>query len=169
MRPVTIQFLKKPDIIHWGFEAFWLGEDEYGVWLSIPTGTRRWKGEVDRSPVLTDAVFCAPHDAWWTLHFNGDVTDKSHFVDIATPSKWVSDDRVEMIDLDLDVAFYHDGTVEVEDEDEFAVHQLQYGYTGEEILNARETTDQIVAALLAREEPFYEVAAKWWKQVEALD
>ena len=29
MQPVTVQFLKKPDIIHWGFECFRLGEDEY--------------------------------------------------------------------------------------------------------------------------------------------
>lgn len=169
MQPVTIQFLKKPDIIHWGFEAFRLGEDKFGVWLAIPTGTKRWKGPVDRSPVLSNAAFCAPHDDWWTLYFNGLVTDKSHFVDITTPSTWVSEDWVEMIDLDLDVVLYHDGTVEIEDEDEFVVHQLQFGYTGGEIRKARETTDQIVAALHTREEPFFEVARSWWEQVQALD
>ena len=168
MQQVTIQFLKKPDVIHWGFEAFRLGEDEYGVWLAIPEGTRRWKGEVDRSPVLSNDVFCVPSGGWWTLHFNGENTSKSHFVDITTPSTWVSTGRVEMIDLDLDVVLHRDGTVEVEDEDEFAVHQLQYGYTGEEILKAREPTDQIVAALYAGEEPFFEVARSWWEQVEAL-
>jgi len=169
MQPVTVQFLKKRDIIHWGFECFRLGEDEYGVWLSTPRGTRRWKGPVDRSPVLTNAAFCIPRNDWWTLHYNGTATDKSHFVDITTPSTWVSEGRVEMIDLDLDVVLHQDGTLEVEDEDEFAVHQLQYGYTGEEILKARETTDRIVAALHAREEPFFEVARGWWERVRALD
>ena len=32
MRPVTVQFLKNPDHIHWGFAASFLGEDEYGSW-----------------------------------------------------------------------------------------------------------------------------------------
>ncbi len=99
MRPVTVQFLKNPDIAHWGFEAWFLDEDEYGSWIAVPKGTKRWKGENSVRPTREDAVFCAPHEGWWHLHYNGAATQFSLFVDIATPPKWVSENRYEMIDL----------------------------------------------------------------------
>ena len=161
--PVTIQFLKKPDVIHWGFEAVVLGNDEYGIWLAIPAGGRRWKGEVDRSPVEHAAAFLAPHDDWWTLHYAGPETQYVLFVDITTPPVWVSGERVEMVDLDLDVGLTQDGRAIVEDEDEFIVHQLEYGYTEREIRSALEATERVVRSLETRHEPFFEVARTWWE------
>jgi hypothetical protein len=86
-------------------------------------------------------------------------------VDIVTPPVWVSEDRYEMIDLDLDVAVYRDGTVEIQDEDEFAIHQRQYGYSAEMIRRANEETQRIVTALEQRQEPFFDVAASWLSRV----
>jgi hypothetical protein len=164
-RWVTVQFLKNPDIIHWGFEAQWLGEDEWGVWIAVPVGSKRWKADHDVGPSTGDAVFCAPRDGWWHLHYNGTTHPTySHFVDIVTPPVWVSDDRYEMIDLDLDVAVHRDGRVEVQDEDEFAIHQVQYGYTEEMIRRAMEETQAIVTALELRREPFFDVAAAWLRR-----
>jgi uncharacterized protein len=165
-RPVTVQFLKNPEVIHWGFEAQWLGEDEWGAWIALPMGSKRWKGHDEVEPSTGDAVFCAPRDGWWHLHYNGATHPTySHFVDIATPPVWVSEDRYEMIDLDLDVAVYRDGRVEVQDEDEFETHQVQYQYSAEMIRRAREETRMIVSALQNRQEPFFEVAAVWLSQV----
>lgn len=161
-RQVTAQFLKNPDITHWGFEARWLGEDTWGDWIGLPTGTKRWKG--DESVPLTgaDAVFCVPRGEWWHLHYNGSNHHTySHFVDIVTPAVWVSDTRYEMIDLDLDVAVYRDGTIEIQDEDEFEVHQVEYGYSAEMIARATEETQRIVQAFQSRDEPFFEVAEGW--------
>lgn len=167
-RPVTVQFLKNPDIVHWGFEAQWLGEDRWGHWIALPKGSRRWKGEEEVGPASAEAVFCAPRDGWWHLHYNGTTHPTySHFVDIATPPVWVSDGRYEMIDLDLDVAVYHDGRVEVQDEDEFETHQVRYGYTAEMIRRAREETQLIVSALESRREPFFDVAAAWLSRAPA--
>ena len=165
MRPVTVQFLKNPDIAHWGFEAWFLGEDEYGSWIAVPKGTKRWKGEKSVRPTREDAVFCAPHEGWWHLHYNGATTQFSLFVDIATPPKWVSENRYEMIDLDLDVIVHHDGTVEIEDEDEFQIHQVEYGYTKEMILRAEGETERIVRKLENRREPFFDVAEEWLSRV----
>ncbi|HEU4894707.1 MAG TPA: DUF402 domain-containing protein, partial [Acidimicrobiia bacterium] len=159
-------FLKNPNRPHWGFEARYLGEDEYGWWMAVPAGTRRWKGETPARPSAKDAVFCAPHDDWWHLHYNGGFArNYSHFVDITTPPTWVSDDRYEMIDLDLDVAVHVDGSIEIQDEDEFEVHQVQYGYTPEMIANAVRETAQIVERLQARHEPFFDVAEHWLARV----
>lgn len=167
MRQVTVQFLKNPDIIHWGFRAHYLGEDEHGTWIAVPRGTERWKGAERVRPTQEDAVFCASHEAWWHLHYNGPTTQFSHFVDIVTPAVWVSEDRYEMIDLDLDVVVRHDGRIEVHDEDEFEIHQKQYGYSKELIAGALEETEAVVAALGRKDEPFFEVAASWLARLHA--
>ena len=161
-RPVTVQFFKNPDIVHWGFETQWLGEDEWGDWIAVPAGSRRWKGTEEVGPSSGDAVFCAPRESWWHLHYNGTTHPTySHFVDISTPPVWVSDNRYEMIDLDLDVAVYRDGTVEIQDEDEFQIHQVKYRYTADMIRRADEETRRIASALETGEEPFFDVAAAW--------
>lgn len=74
-----------------------------------------------------------------------------------------------MIDLDLDLVVLDDGTVQIEDEDEFAVHQIEFGYTPEMIERARSETDEVAARLRRQEEPFFEVAEGWLRRVRALD
>lgn len=166
MRPVTVQFLKNPNHLHWGFEGGYMGEDDYGRWISVPAGSRRWKGHDEVRPTPSDAVFCAPHDGWWHLHYNGaNSGNYSLFVDINTPPRWVGENRYEMIDLDLDVAMTPRGVVHVEDEDEFEVHQVEYGYTAEMIQNARTAAALIVEALTRGDEPFFDVAEAWLRKV----
>jgi protein associated with RNAse G/E len=162
---VTVQFLKNPDHLHWGFEAMWLGEDQWGDWIAVPKGTVRWKGAESVRPTGEAAVFCAPRDEWWHLHYNGATTQFSHFVDIVTPPVWVDDNRYEMIDLDLDIIVQQDGTVAIDDEDEFEVHQVEFGYTPDMIRRAGEETARIVEELEARREPFFDVAASWLAKV----
>lgn len=169
MRPVTVQFYKNPDILHWGFEGgYWLGEDEWGDWIGVPTGTNRWKGEKDVRDTRMAAVFCAPRDGWWHLHYSGvnQFSDYALFIDIVTPPVWVSPNRYEMVDLDLDVGFTVENEIVVEDEDEFVLHQVRYRYTDEMIRRAESETARIVAALENTEEPFFDVAARWLAQVE---
>ncbi len=161
MRPVIVQFLKNPDITHWGFEGVWLGEDDWGDWIAVPRGAVRWKGGTAMRPTQSDAVFCAPRGQWWHLHYNGPTTRFSHFVDIVTPPRWVTENRYEMVDLDLDVVMSQDGVVAVEDEDEFEIHQVRFDYTAEMIVRAEEETRRIAGALEAHREPFFDVAATW--------
>lgn len=162
MRRVTVQFLKNPDIIHWGFEVSYLGEDEWGDWMAVPHGTVRWKGAKSVRPTRRNAVFCAPRDQWWHLAYEGPNSDNYvAFIDISTPPRWLSENRYEMIDLDLDVGLGVDGSVVIEDEDEFEVHQIKYGYTDEMIQGAVAETAKIVKALEAGQEPFFEVAQGW--------
>ncbi|MFO7299036.1 MAG: DUF402 domain-containing protein [Actinomycetes bacterium] len=168
MRPVVVQFLKYPDHLHWGFEALWLGEDEHGTWCYFPPGSRRWKGEVEWKPTVGDAVACAPHEGWWHLHYNGLAsereTDLTHFVDITTQPRWVTPDRYEMVDLDLDVVVRLDGSVEIVDEDEFEEHQVTYGYTPDMVARAAAEARFVAIALEQHTEPFYEVAEAWLRR-----
>lgn len=167
MRPVIVQFLKNPDVIHWGFKASYLGEDEYGTWVAAPAGTERWKGAEAVRPTSENAVFCAPHSGWWHLHYNGETTRLSHFVDIVTQPVWISENTYQMIDLDLDVVVHQDGTIEVEDEDEFEIHQVLYGYTKDMVKGAVEATERVVDALRDGREPFFDVAAGWLDRITA--
>lgn len=166
MRPVTVQFLKNPDVLHWGYETLLLGEDEHGSWLALPKGAQRWKGHEPFQPTPRRSVMCAPHDGWWYLSYGGPVNKLTHFVDIVTQPLWAADDRIEMIDLDLDVIIHQDGTIEVVDEDEFEAHQVLHDYTEEMVRRARAETTYIVEALNGRREPFFEVAAAWLARVE---
>ena len=66
---------------------------------------------------------------------------------------------------DLDVGLTVDNEVVVEDEDEFELHQVSYGYTPEMIETAISATEDVVRMLEAGEEPFFEVAETWLGKV----
>ena len=55
----------------------------------------------------------------------------------------------------------------IEDEDEFAEHQLRYGYPEDIIKQAESETKRIFEAVLTHQEPFFNVAEGWLRK--ALD
>lgn len=70
-----------------------------------------------------------------------------------------------MVDLDLDVRRRRAGAVELLDEDEFAVHQVRYGYPPEVIEGARAAADWLTGAVRERVEPFDSAYHSWLAQV----
>jgi protein associated with RNAse G/E len=97
-------------------------------------------------------VMLLPRDSWWTAIFNDEPRTTEIYCDITSPLEF-TDEIVSMIDLDLDVVKRRDGTVYVDDEDEFAEHQVKYGYPVEVIASARAACDSLVKAVTT-EEPF---------------
>lgn len=164
MDRVTVQFYKHGGALHWGMETSFLGEDEWGVWLSYPLGAARWKGVEARSPNPHDGVVCVPHDDWWLMLYSPAHPQISHFIDINTPGQW-DDGRVELVDLDLDVVVNADGSVEIDDEDEFIVHQVELEYSTDLIEGARTAADRVFRDVSARHEPYFETAAAWLGKV----
>ena len=69
---------------------------------------------------------------------------------------------VRAVDLDLDVIEALDGQVYVDDEDEFAEHQVLFGYPAEVIALAESTRDAVLAAVRDRQAPFDGAAARWF-------
>ena len=167
MEKVVVQYYKNPDLVHWGFDGYLLGDDEHGLWVGLPAGTNRWKGEARQAPSGEDAVMCFPHEGWWTLHFSGSARPVTHFVDITTQPV-MADGRIEMIDLDLDLLVTGDGEVLIEDEDEFEHHQVLYRYSQEMIDKARAETQRIEGLLRGGQEPFFAVAAAWCEVVASV-
>ncbi|MGE5674116.1 MAG: DUF402 domain-containing protein [Mycobacterium leprae] len=66
----------------------------------------------------------------------------------------MADDRVEWVDLDLDLIVQPDLSWQVVDEEEFELHQVRYGYPPEVIQLARESLAALIRLVEAREYPF---------------
>ncbi len=87
------------------------------------------------------------------------------YVDIATTATWVDEQRVEMVDIDLDVVRYQDGSVELLDEDEFLDHQERFNYPAWLVDRARTTAAELVLKVEAGAEPFGSAPATWLDRV----
>ncbi len=87
------------------------------------------------------------------------------YIDITTVPRWVADDHVEMVDLDLDVVRRFDGSAEILDEDEFAEHQVRYGYPPEVTSRAEQAASAMLAAVTSGTEPFGQVCRAWLAKV----
>jgi hypothetical protein len=149
---------------HYEFAMSRLGEDEHGVWLGAPGGTTfRRPGYAFTASV--ERVCCFAQDAGWTAAFlPRDRHDIATYVDITTVPVWTRDgasDVVSMIDLDLDVVLGVDGSLLIDDEDEFEEHQVSLAYPAEIVALARSTTTAVFDAITAGDEPFHSIGQSW--------
>jgi uncharacterized protein len=107
-----------------------------------------------------------PPRRWWTALFNEPGgRDVDVYVDVTTVARWPSGDCVEMIDLDLDVVRRADGTVYVDDEDEFEEHRRSLGYPPRLVDGARAAAARLVLEVEDRRPPFDDAALPWLAQV----
>ena len=162
-RDVRVVYRKYDESLHWHQWMEWLGEDEYGVWLGGRVGAVSQRGEGLKLTAEEAHVQLFPRDKWFTAIFNDAPRMTEIYCDITTPVEF-SDDRVTMIDLDLDVIKRRDGSVLVDDEDEFAEHQVKFGYPAEIIEQAQASCDWLVGAVV-NEEPFTSVYKRYLDMV----
>jgi hypothetical protein len=158
---------------HWEFACSYLGEDEHGEWLGIPRGTRMARpGAEYVAPTdqlgLVPRVTAPDTERGWLATFHGAGGLLSVYVDITAPPTWAGS-TVTAIDLDLDVVRELDGRVWVDDEDEFAEHQVLYGYPPEVVAAARVSRDRLVG-LVGGGHPPYDVATPlpWFELLAGL-
>jgi len=159
-------FTKYDGSLHWHQTMQFLGEDEHGIWLGARSGATAQRG--NEPPVRFDApsVQLIPAGQWWTAVFNGPPARVEVYCDIATPAQWRSPAEVTMIDLDLDVVRMRaDHRVFVDDEDEFAEHQVRYGYPPDVISHAEQAAANLLAAVTAGVEPFGSTSEAWLDKV----
>lgn len=162
---VFLVFRKYDGSLHWHLTLRRLGEDAHGVWLGAPAGIEIRRGT--EPPIRSKAahVQLIPQDAWWVAAFNAPPNRTEIYVDVTTPSTWVSPGEVTMIDLDLDVIRRRDGLIEVDDEDEFAEHQVAFGYPDDVIAHATEASRWLTGALADGTEPFASRYQEWLSKV----
>lgn len=163
--PVHVRFSKFDGALHWHFTAYRLGVDEHGTWLGCPAGTVLRRGtELTLTWEVPQVCLVPEGDRWWVANFNAEPHPTEVYSDMTTVPVW-DGDTVTAVDLDLDVERLRDGTVSVLDEDEFAVHQVRYGYPPEVVAAARSAADEVYAAVAANAEPFATAYRRWLARV----
>ncbi|MEV0586071.1 DUF402 domain-containing protein [Nonomuraea sp. NPDC050310] len=161
---MRVVFTKYDGSLHWHHPARLLGEDEHGVWVGCEAGTLGAKG--DGPPVTWDKAFVMllPREEGWVALFNEPGHSTEVYVDVSTVPVW-SEDMVTMVDLDLDVIRRATGEVFLDDADEFAEHQVTFGYPPEVIEAAERSAAWLMEAVSARKGPFGGAHEAWLAQV----
>ena len=100
---------------------------------------------------LGDAVPARP--AWAASFYDSADQPIAVYVDVTTPAVW-DGPHVTMVDLDLDVVLSRDGSLLLDDEDEFDEHRVTLGYPADVVALARRTADELMTAAAEEAEPF---------------
>lgn len=180
---IRVEMSKWGDRPHWEFAGIHLGVDEHGEWLGFPQGTHnRRPGYEFHSEV--DAVTLVPTEGWYAATFHAPGIWCDLYVDIATPGAW-DRDVLRAVDLDLDVIRMSPepprlrgsgpqnlsagpGETFVDDEDEFAEHQLAFGYPAEVVEAAQSSCDAVLAAVRAGAAPYDGTHRRWLAELARL-
>lgn len=180
---IRVETTKWGDRPHWRFDGLWLGEDEYGAWLGFPAGTHHARpGFAFDSEV--DSVTLVPRGAWHLATFQRPGIWCDLYIDVSTPAEW-DGDVLRSIDLDLDVIRMSavpprpsplapqnlsagPGELFVDDEDEFADHQVAFGYPAEVIAAARRSCDEVFAAVRTGAAPYDGTHRRWLDLLSSL-
>lgn len=158
--PVRVVMTKWGGRPHWEYDAVFLGADRHGEWLGCPTGTFYARPGMEFLSVFASAVLVPADGAAHLAAFNDEHAGAATYVDIATPPVW-DGTVLRAVDLDLDVVKRHDGHVYLDDEDEFAEHQLTYGYPPEVVAMAERSAAAVLAAVRDSAAPYDGTADAW--------
>lgn len=145
------------------FDVQFLVEDDYGVWLYSPVGSE-WMAPHDEGVLLFGALLLIRPDrywaAWWVDYPNGRRLE----IDVCLRPERVVDGWA-YVDLELDAVRHADGTIEIEDRDEFDIACSNGWITVSDGKIAELTANAMAAALREREEPF---GIEGWQRLDAL-
>ncbi|SEO10041.1 DUF402 domain-containing protein [Actinacidiphila rubida] len=159
---VRVDYHKYDGSLHWNLRMRRLGEDEHGVWLGLPANGITRKGHNPAVLVPEAHVILFPRGDWWTATFNDAPRKTEIYCDITTPPEWPSQDTVTMVDLDLDVLRKRGADAPLlVDEDEFAEHQVRYGYPPDVVTAAQDAAERLMVAVRDGTGPFDGSHERW--------
>jgi hypothetical protein len=170
--PVRIEMEKWGGRPHWHIPARWLGSDEYGDWIGIPAGTVMVRPGAEVVSAH-DQVGLVPTpgppepERCYLATFHAPGAETWVYVDMTTAPRW-DGSVVRAVDLDLDVIRMQNGHVVVDDEDEFAQHQVELDYPTDVIALAEATRDFVHAAVLDEQAPFDGSHEHWQAALDGL-
>jgi GrpB-like predicted nucleotidyltransferase (UPF0157 family) len=166
---MRVRYTKWGERPHWEFDAVPLGSDEHGWWLGMARGTRLVRPGADWE-LDCDAVLLVPEHQPYPAMFMArsaephNATPPVLYVDITSvPER--ADTTVHAVDLDLDVVRLLDGTVFVEDKDEFERHRVAFGYPDDVTAMARQVCARLVDAVHDGTEPFGTASRRWFAEL----
>jgi uncharacterized protein len=163
---VRVEMTKWGDHPHWEYDATYLGSDAHGDWLGLVAGTAYSRpGHHFTMPYDHVGLVPAALDGQRPWHMAVFYTDGGPewpglggspvrvYVDMTTPPVW-DGPIVRAVDLDLDVVRGFNGTVIVDDDDEFEEHRVRFGYPDEVTDGARASCEAVLAAVRAGAAPY---------------
>lgn len=161
---VRVRYTKWDGSPHWENDAVFLGTDEHGAWVGLPAGTHLSRPGLAFTTV-SDGVILFPR-AGWTASFNGWHPGGTRiYTDLTDVPRWSATavgHQVTMADLDLDVIARTSGEAFIDDEDEFAEHQVRYGYPADLVATVRRDADALLERVRERTAPFDGPTARGW-------
>jgi uncharacterized protein len=154
---LSLKFDQKP---HYTWPADLVSDDGECLFLSsIIGGTliHYTRGFQEPQNLPSDMTFW--RGRWYNVFRNYDPNYRlrNFYCNVGMPLE-IEGDTIKYVDLDLDVRVYPDGSFELLDEDEFALHTVQYNYPQWVQQNAWQAVDEIKAMATAREGPFRLIA-----------
>ncbi|WP_435771637.1 DUF402 domain-containing protein [Nocardioides sp. SYSU DS0651] len=158
--PIRVVMTKWGDRPHWEYDGTFLGSDAYGDWLGFPLGTHYRRPGLEFVAEFAGVVVVPTGGAAHVAAFNDAKATHRVYVDITTRPAW-DGSVLRAVDLDLDVVMLQDGTVYLDDADEFAEHRVAYGYPPEVVRSAEESAARVLAAVRDGEPPFDGTAERW--------
>lgn len=170
---VAIRMTKWGERPHWVYAGRYLGSDEHGQWIGFARGTefsrpgRSYTAEYDQVSVI--APDGAP-ERGFVACIHGPESVKTHiYVDICTAPTFDGTD-FHAVDLDLDVVQRVTGLTFVDDEDEFAEHQVSYGYPAEVVAAAEASCAVVLERVRTGQAPYDgQTHVPWLEVLAALD
>ena len=163
MTEVRLEVAKYDGSPHWSQHLVRLGEDEHGIWLGSPAGGTWTRANGTVYTNRQAQVLNCNAGRWWTATFNAAPAVTEIYVDVSAPAV-IEDGLVRLVDLDLDVRRLRDGTVRIEDEDEFDEHRIRYGYPADVVAAARAAAGWLLANITSAE-PFVSVYRHYLDQL----
>lgn len=163
--PIRVEMTKWGALPHWEYDAVWLGRDEHGTWYGTPAGTLMQRpgasfvSETDQVGLVPTAS--GGGGGGWVATFHAPGYAVTTYVDMTSVPRW-EHGRVRAVDLDLDVIRTAEGHVFVDDEDEFADHQVVYDYPSEVVSLAEGSCAWVLEAVLAERPPFDGDCSEAW-------
>nr|WP_246303832.1 DUF402 domain-containing protein [Nocardioides thalensis] len=145
---------------HWEYDGVYLGSDEHGEWLGFPVGTHYRRPGLDFVATFDGVTLVPAGGAAHLAAFNDERAKAAVYVDMTTPAAWEGH-VLRSVDLDLDVVKLQDGTVYLDDEDEFAEHRVAYGYPDDVVAMAEASAASVLAAVTQGAAPYDGSAERW--------
>jgi uncharacterized protein len=139
--------------------AYRLGADAFGQWLGIRRGSPWWAADKSRSGVFEYSfVKLIPPGTFWTACFHP--RDPIVDVDIVLPVCW-SGNKLEEVDLELDILRAANGAVSVRDQDEFDRLRTAWDMPGDIAAQAQATCEHVRTLVEQGAEPFSSAGQAW--------
>lgn len=155
MKPVQLRSTKYDGSLHYRYGATLVREQPNLLMVYVSPGTpiESYRGATIATHHSLQLYWS---DRQYNLHVSwyADWRPRLHYINVASPAAWPND-SIHFIDLDLDVIWRSEtGEVILDDEDEFALHQVRFGYPPDLIERCQRSSAEVIELIARRVYPF---------------